>query len=223
MIRTKKQKIIMGWILVWAGLFIVVLYSPVGSPGLYTSQNYYVVNQSVTFKDGAIPNAFKIKSSPEYNDDAPVLPDISESLHSNYASGGYSSASVSSPQGSSYEGGQAQSYQNNNSSGGVAGGGSFIVSRRSGGSAASSGFSMSSGISTMSVTSNLNSTTSKQNITSSTTDTGGGTDPGGDPDGNPIPVGDSWGFLVLLGLCYAAYKTGLHTKNQINPLSGKSE
>jgi len=207
----------MVWILVWAGLLIVVLYSPVGSPGLYTSENYYAGNQITTFKEGAIPNASKIKSSQEYNDNSPELPDISESLHSNYASGGYSSAPVSSSQGSSYGGGQSQSYQNNNSSGGAGGGGSFVVSGRSGGSAASSGFSMSSGISTMSTTSNLNSTSTKQNATSTTTDTGGGTDPGGDPSGDPIPVGDGWGIFILFGMCYIAYKRFLQKKHSNSP------
>jgi len=195
----------MIWILVWAGLLIVVLYSPVGSPDLYTSPNYYAGNQSVMFKDGVIPNASKIKSSQEYNDNVPDLPDVSESLHSNYAAGNYSSSSVSSSQGTSYGGGQTQSYQNNNTSDGGGGGGSFIVSGRSGSSAASSGFSMTSGISSMSLTSKLNSGIPKQMSTSSTQDDGG-TDPGGDPSGDPIPVGDGWGLFLLFGMCYAVYK-----------------
>jgi hypothetical protein len=218
-IRNKKKKLV--WILVWAGLFIAVLYSPIGSPDLYTSKYYYAEYQSVTFKDGTIPNASKIKSSQEYNDDAPELPDISESLHANYAAGNYSSAPVSTSQGSYYGGGQL-SYQNNNSSGSGSGGGSFVVSGRSGSSAASSGFSMTSGITTLSLTTNLNASTSKQSVTNYTTDTGG-TDPGGDPGGNPIPVGDGWGLLVLLGLCYVAYKMVLINKNQLNPHSGKTE
>jgi len=196
----------MGWILVWAGLLIVVLYSPIGSPDLYTSPNYYAGNQSEMFKDGVIANASKIKSSQDYNDNAAELPDISESLHSNYASGNYSSAPVSSSQGYSYAGGQTQSYQNNNSSGIAGGGGSFIVSGRSGGSAASSGFSMTSGISSMSLTSKLSSGIPKQMSTASTQDDGGGTDPGGDPTGDPIPVGDGWGIFILFGMCYAVYK-----------------
>ena len=212
----------MSWILVWAGLLIVVLYSPVGSPDLYTSPNYYAGNQSVMFKDGVIPNASKIKSSQEYNDNVPDLPDISESLHSNYAAGNYSSAPVSSSQGYSYDGGQTQSYQNMNSSGGGGGGGSFVVSGRSRSSAASSGFSMTSGITTLSVTSNINASTPKQSVTNYTTDTGG-TDPGGDPTGDPIPVGDGGGILVLLGLFYAAFKKRLFIKSQLNPHSGKKD
>ena len=194
----------MVWILVWAGLLIVVLYSPVGSPDLYTSPNYYVVNQSVMFKDGVIPNASKIKSSGEYNDNVPDLPEISESLHSNYAAG-YSSAPATSSQGYSYDGGQTQSYQNNNAFGGAGGGGSFVVSGRSGGSAASSGFSMTSGISTMSMTSNVNASAPKQSSNAYIAGTGG-TDPGGDPTGDPIPVGDGWGLFILFGICYAVYK-----------------
>jgi hypothetical protein len=217
---TKKQKGIMVWILVWAGLLIVVLYSPVGSPDLYTSQNYYAGNQSEMFKDGVIPNASKIKSSQDYNDNAAEVPDISESLHSNYASGNYSSAPVSSSQGYSYAGGQTQSYQNNNSSGGAGGGGSFVVSGRSGGSAASSGFSMTSGISTMSVTSNLNTSAPKQSSNAYIAGTGG-TDPGGDPTDPPIPVGDGWGLFILFGICYAVYKKFLQKKRCNSPAGRK--
>jgi hypothetical protein len=206
-IRNKKKKLV--WILVWAVLFIAVLYSPIGSPDLYTSKYYYTEYQSVTLNEGTIPNASKIKSSQEYNDDAPELPDISESLHANYAAGNYSSTPVSTSQGSYYGGGQTLSYQNNNSSGSGSGGGSFVVSGRSGSSAASSGFSMTSGITTLSLTSNLNATTPKQMTTASTEDDGGGTDPGGDPTGNPIPVGDGWGLFVVFGACYAVFKKGL--------------
>ena len=207
---TKKQKNILLGILIWAGLLITVLYSPVGSPDLYTSPNYYVINQNVTFKDGVIPNASKIKSSTEYNDNLPELPDICTSLHSNYAVGNYSSARTSYSQGSFNVGGLTQSYQNNNYSGGGGGGGSFIVSGRSGSSAASSGFSMTSGISTMSLTSNLNAAAPKQNVTNYTADTGG-TDPGGDPTGDPIPVGDGWGILALLCVFY------VFLKSKVNP------
>ena len=195
----------MLWILVWSGLLILVLYSPIGSPYLYSSQGSYVQNQTVSFKDGIIPNASKIKSATEYNDDLPEIPDVSATLHANYAAGNYSSAPTSSSQGYSYGGGQTQSYQNNNTSDGAGAGGSFIISGRSGSSAASSGFSMASGASTMSLTSNLNATTPKQNATTYTTDTGG-TDPGGDPTGPPIPVGDGWGIMVLLGIVYVLFK-----------------
>jgi len=201
----KKHKYILLWIFVWSGLLILVLYSPIGSPFIYTSQASYVQNQNVSFKDGSILNASKIKSTQEYNDNLPEIPNVSASLHPHSASGNYSSASVSSSQGHSYSSGLIQSYQNNNSSVGAGGGGSFIVSGRSGGSATSSGFSMTSGVSTMSLTSNLNATASKQNATSFTTDTGG-TDPGGDPTGDPIPVGDGWGILILLGTIYVLFK-----------------
>ena len=203
-IRNKKKKLV--WILVWAGLFIVVLYSPIGSPYLYTSNNYYTEYQSGTFKDGTIQNASKIKASPEYNDNELDIPDISVNSNTNYSFGSYSSAPISYSQGSSYAEGQTQSYQNNNYSGAAGGGGSFIVSGRSGGSAASSGFSMTSGISTLSLVSKLGSGIPKQMSTSSTEDNGGGTDPGGDPTGNPIPVGDGWGLFFLFGSCYAVYK-----------------
>ena len=217
-IRNIKKKLF--WILVWAGLFIVVLYSPVGSPDLYTSRYYYFEYQSVAFKDGIIPNASKIKSTQEYNDDVPELPDISEYQHANYTVGNYNSAPVSTSQGSYYGGVQTQSYQNNNSSGGGFGGGSFIASGRARSSTASSGFSMTRGITTMSLTSNLNASTPKQSVTYSTTDDGG-TDPGGDPNGNPIPVGDGWGLFIMFGACYAVYKRFLQKTSYDFPAGRK--
>jgi len=201
---TKKQKSIRLWILVWAGLFIVVLYSPFGSPYLYTSKNCYVEYQSFTFENGTIPNASKIKSSPEYNYNELDIPDVSVSSNTNYSVGSYSSAPTSYSQGSSYGGGQTQSYQNNNSFRGAGGGGSFIASGRSGSNAAFSSFSITSGITTLSLTTNLNASVPKQMSTASTEDDGG-TDPGGNPTDNPIPVGDSWGLFIML-MCYAFLK-----------------
>jgi len=207
MIVTKNQKRIMIWMLVWAGLFIAVLYSPVGSPDLYTSKNYYIEYQSVTFKDGTIPNASKIKSPPESSDNDLDIPDVSVGSNTSYSVGNYSSTPVSSLQGYSYGGEQTQSYQNNNTADGGGGGGSFIVSGRSGSSAASSGFSTSSGITTLSLTSDLKVSVPKQ-MSSASTDDDGGTNPGGDPTGNPIPVGDGWGLFIVFGVCYALFKKG---------------
>ena len=33
-----------------------------------------------------------------------------------------------------------------------------------------------------------------------------GIDPGGDFDGNPIPVGDGWGFMIILAIIYAGWQ-----------------
>jgi hypothetical protein len=200
---TKKQKGIMTWILVWAGLLIVVLYSPIGSPDLYYSQNYYMENQSVAV-NGAIANAPKGNYAQDNSDVSMDIPDVSSHLNANYSVG--SSQSSGGSQGSSYSV-QSQSWQNNNSSGSApsgGGGGSFMTGGGSRGSAGSSGVTMTNGITTMSLTTDLTNNSVRQSVTYSGGT--GGTDPGGDPTGNPIPVGDGWGLLLFFGVCYAAFK-----------------
>jgi len=197
----------MVWIIVWAGLLIVVLYSPVGSPGLYSSQNYFIVNQPVTVNTGTTLNAPKAKYSSENNDNDFTIPEVPSELTSNHTAASYQSGSTSSG-GSSYGSLQTQSYQNTNSgSGNMGGGGSFIASGGSkSNSSGSSGITMTNGITSISTTSNMNNNNSKQSVINQTTTIPGGTDPGGDPTGNPIPVGDGWGILVFLGMCYVAFK-----------------
>lgn len=195
----------MTWILVWAGLLIVVLYSPIGSPDLYYSENYYVENQSVTM-NGSIANAPKGNYASDNSGADLDIPDVSSHLNTNYSVGSYQSTSGGF-QGSSYSI-QNQSYQNNNSSGSASfgsGGGSFIAGGGSHGSAGSSGVTMTNGITTMSLTSDLTNMSAKQGANAYLPNTGG-TDPGGDPTGAPIPVGDGWGLLLFFGVCYAVFK-----------------
>ena len=202
----------MVWLIVWAGLLIVVLYSPVGSPDLYSPTNYYVINESTSAGTGTILNAPKGNfESDNYANDESEIPDVSTSSGNSYAVGNYQSADGG-MQGSSY-GVQSQSYQNNNTSGSSdmsGGGSSFFAGGGSHNSAGSSGISMTNGLSTMSLTTNLNSSV-KQNTTAVTTGTGG-TDPGGDPTGAPIPVGEGWCLLFFFGACYAAFKMRFNIK-----------
>ena len=195
----------MVWLIVWAGLLIVVLYSPVGSPDLYSPTNYYVVNQSVSTGNGTILNAPKGSfESDNYSNDDTEIPDVSASSGSSYAVGNYQSGGEGINV-SSY-GVQSQSYQNNSTSGSDGSGGGFLFSGGgSRGSTASSGISMTNGMSTLSLTNNLSSSMTKQNTNTYTPGTGG-TDPGGDPTGAPIPVGDGWFLFFSFGVCYATFK-----------------
>lgn len=198
----------MTWILVWAGLLIVVLYSPVGSPGLYSSQNYYVFNQRAPQSSEGIINSPKRAFSSEDADNGSVIPDIATLPGSNYTTGNYPSANSSS-RGSSYSY-QQSSYQNTNqsSAGGAGGAGVSIIA--SGGSRSSngtSGISMTNGIASISTTDlSTTNTITKQSSQQSTQSTTGGTDPGGDPSGDPIPVGDGWVALLLFGGIYVVLK-----------------
>ena len=207
----KRQKNIVTWILVWAGLLIVVLYSPVGSPDLYSSQNYYAYNRSVPVKSEGIANSLKGTSSSEDADNGSVIPDIATQPGSNYTTGNYQSANSTS-QGSSYSV-QNQSYQNTTQSP-TGGAGSAGVSIIAGGSSRSSngtsGIAMTNGIASISSTDLTTATTiTKQSVPTGTQTTSGGTDPGGDPSGDPIPVGDGWGALLLFGGIYFLFKRNI--------------
>lgn len=50
----KRQKNILIWVLTWAGLLLLVLYSPIGSPDIYTSKQYFAPTHGVSFKGRSI-------------------------------------------------------------------------------------------------------------------------------------------------------------------------
>jgi len=197
----------MTGLIIWAGLLIAVLYSPIGSPDLYYSHNEYAVNQSIPVNAGGIVNAPRSGAVSESNDNGQDMPDLSTPSRTSYSVSSTQSSGGASSQGPSYST-QAQSYQNNNSSGSSqnGGGGSFISGGGSRSSAASSGVTMTNGITTLSTTTILGNQTTKQGATATTNSNNGGTDPGGDPTGPPIPVGDGWELFILFGVCYAAFK-----------------
>ena len=196
----------MYWLLVWAGLLILVLYSPIGSPDLYSSKCSYTEYKSFVTKNGTILNSPKINHSDDFNSDDPNMPELTLETSSNYSVGNYQSTQISDP-GSSYSSLQNRSYRDNNSnSAGQNGGGTIVLAGRSSrSSAGTSGVVMTNGITTLSTTSNLSNTTTKQSVTAD--DPQGGTDPGGDPYGDPIPLGDGWKLLILYGIVYTIYKT----------------
>ena len=195
------------WVLVWAGLLIVVLYSPIGSPDYYSStENYYVTNRPVTLSGGTTLNAPKVNSSEANNSGELIIPDVRLTSKTNFGGGRYSSGNASSG-GSSYGNMSSPSYQNSNAgSGGMSGGVSLIISSGSRSSASSSELTMTNGITTMSLTSKVSNKAPKQNAGLQTLGDEGGTDPGGDPNGDPIPVGDGWGMLILFGTLYLIIK-----------------
>ncbi len=201
----------MTWILVWAGLFILVLYSPIGSPGLYYSQNYYTENLSFA-NPVVITNAPKWNHASDNNEIALDIPDVSSHLNTNYPVGSYQTTGGGF-QSSSYSV-HTQTYQNSNSSefaspGG--GGGSFMVGKGSRNSGGFSGIAMTNGITNLSLTTNLANTQTRQSVYNYQSGSGG-TDPGGDPEGDPIPVGDGWGLLLFFGICYASFKMRCNIK-----------
>ncbi len=207
-----KKKNILVWMFVWAGLLIAVLYSPIGSPDLYSTKGYFVGNQSVNFKDGAIENAPKGGAfTDEDNNNQINVPDYSSSEDNSpkYAVNSYSTAASTSESttSGSYNASQSSAYQNasgSSSSGNMGGGGSTFISHNSSKSSdASSTVTMSTGGITTLSTDLTTSNSTKQAVLSHG---GHGTDPGGNPTGPPVPVGDGWIFLLLLAAGYGAWR-----------------
>ena len=197
----------MYWFLVWAGLLIVVLYSPIGSPDLYTTKSTMMDYQTFVPNKGEILNSPKAKYSDNSNSDESDIPNPGITMKSNYSIKNYPSSQFSNT-GSSYSTIQSQSYRGNNSiSGSQNGGGTIVLAGRSShSSAGTSGVVMTNGITNLSTTSNISNSSTKQSVTADTPQ--GGTDPGGDPTGDPIPVGDGWILFMLFSSLYSILKSG---------------
>jgi len=195
----------MVWILVWASLLIVVLYSPVGSPDLYSSRIHFYDNQYVVLNKELIHNAPKTIHSSNDNQDEDVLPKFNQETKSIHPVGNFQSKR-NVPQESSYSNFQSQSYRSiNTGTENLHESGTTVFAR--GHSRAYEGSStvvIANGITTLSTTQEVSNSSNKQSISSD--QPSGGTDPGGDPVGNPIPVGDDCGVFIFTGLLYALIK-----------------
>ena len=196
----------MTWTIIWAGLLIVVLYSPVGSPELYTTPNFYTEIHNVAVKSGETHNSPKINSPSGTTSDDMDIPDMNLSTKPTYSVLNYQSSNIST-QGTSSGNLQTLSYQSNNSTDGntKVSGTTILANRSSVKSLGSSGTIMTNGIATLSTTSDLSNTTSRQSVNADAIP--GATDPGADPIGDPIPVGDGWGLLIFFGIFYSVFKS----------------
>ena len=160
---TKKRKRILTWILVWAGMLIVVLYSPVGSPDLYSSQNYLVYYRPVAFKSEITAHFPKQSSVTEKIDDGLIIPDINSGLTSKQSIGSYRKVN-SSLNGLSYGINETSTYGKYNS--GSDRSGEVVFSMIAGGdyrnNAGSSEIVMKNSITAQSLTSGGNNSTTRQ-------------------------------------------------------------
>jgi len=202
------QKNILVWVLPLAGLLLVVLYSPIGSPDLYKQRKYFIENQGVNF-NGGIKNAPKGKNN--YQNDEPELsvPDYSSERKNTASSYPVKNTTASYGQTTGYVAIQAKDpFIPNKSSNGSTGneGASFSVGHKS---SRNNSVFQDNGITSLNTDLKLfaDNNTTRQSTQNQLND--GGTDPGGDPTGNPIPVPDGFGFLLLLAIGYAGWKINL--------------
>ena len=203
-----KKKNILVWIFTWAVLLLVVLYSPIGSPDLYSSPDYAGV-PNANLSGSSIGNGANF-SSESGSDNELDIPDYgadesSTKLSASYSYSAPASNNTTSGAVASYSTSGSQTYQNSKdgSSGSTGGGGSTFISNNGsgGGSDASSTVSMSNGgITTLSSNVTTNSTLQAAPPSQTT-----GQHPPHDPK-HPIPVGDGWVFLLLLAASYGIIK-----------------
>ena len=202
------QHTILVWSLVCAGLLIVVLYSPIGSPHFYALPDYSPGVWNLAPINARIANVPKIHAISPNSQDESILPELSTLTPTNRGIANFDSKSNHST-GPFNRSTQYSSYHNvNRASNGVSGS-PFLAGGGMRNSAGASSVIMTNGITTLSLTSDMSKNISKQNMTEQTSATDGTSDPGDEPFGDTIPVGDGWGLLVFLGVCYAFFKRNL--------------
>ncbi len=208
---SKKNKIFI-WLLTWAGLLLVVLYSPLSSPDLYQSNPTFAINQGVSFSNSktiSVPTSHQ-NSSGESQDMG--LPDYSNSNSYSYSSGGsnYSANGVQSGINSTGSSGSNILHVNQQETGASTMGAvnfaaGFTTHSSGTNSVGDNGISTANGFtsSQFNLVITNNTTTTRQAASASKPPY---TDPGGDPKGDPIPVPDGWGFLLSLSVVYLLIK-----------------
>ncbi len=200
-----RKKNIVVWFIVWSGLLLVVLYSPIGSPELYTPKNYFMANQGVQFSSTSIVNYSPSKSGYKraYQDlSAPVydLPDLKDKTTYSVAGSEKTSRSAT-----SYFNGAANptdaTHQNVSPSGGI----DWNLKSLSGKSTKDNSTPQKTGF--LALTTDISSltTTGTRQGTGYALDSGGA-DPGGSPTGDPVPVGDGWELMILFMGGYLLFK-----------------
>jgi len=198
-VQKKKDKILF-WTLSWAALLVAVLYSPMGSPELYYSTEYYY--QNGLYSTGANENI------------PPLVNSSSNKLLQSFSSQTYESEinksiyTISNSQTSKFFFSnsifnQTDNFKSKGNRSGVDGflGNTTILdgSRKDVLADNNSVFSM-----TPTTTLFEGYLNNRQSIGYSSNT--GASDPGEDPIGSPIPVGDNCIFLLFLALGYVLWK-----------------
>jgi hypothetical protein len=202
---------------------LALLYSPWGSPDLYYNQNvYYALNQGVDFsRSGGIRNApdWKSTANSEVDFEAETYEKSRTVSHNtSYNSSPVYARRVASRSGntSRYNAGSSGSTSTGGGGGSFTGGGSTksVVSTTRIQNAFSgmlpAGLGMGQAVVDLSLfgdsTATKNMAMQQKSIV----------DPGYEnPIGEPIPVPEGWGFLIVMGVIYAGYryKTQLKPRN----------
>ncbi len=208
----KRGKNIIFWIITWASLLLLVLYSPIGSPDLYRSDEYFVQSRGVSFEGMNLKNQAKFNTGND-NSSGSISLQVPNSVTSNTINYSYNNSYANSSSVNNHDLAQQSPYQTDYSNSSQSnynymGGDNYMYLK----SGAKSVYT-SPKISNVTITSDLliNQQDNNTSPLLAKTDVTGGTDPGGDP-GNPIPVGDGWEYLLLLAVGYASIRYRIFLK-----------
>lgn len=217
-----RQRIILIWILSSAALCLALLYSPWVSPDLYYNQNtYYALNQGVDFSRSGIGNAPRWDEATDEEVSFETQKYGNSRRGVNYTASSYTHNATSNKS-LAVAGGTYSRYNSHKSQGSSAGGGASFASGNSSTSrsvvsaagiqsAFSSVLPSGLGLGQSNVDLSLfGDSTAMQSVDSPRKSL---SNPGDeDPLGEPIPVPEGWGFLILLAILYAGYRYKLNVK-----------
>ncbi len=201
-----RKKNIIAWLIIWGGLLLVILYSPIGSPDLYTAKKYYVPDQGVQFTGGEIANAPTLKHRIRSTYQETNVPDFNslELNNTSYPVIVPENSFNSKPLDISSPGFIPPiSTQKITGSGSGIGGGMLTFTGKS---TKQTSTTPANGFMALNTTLNGLPGNTLFKANEGTAQDPGGPDPGGGPTGDPIPVGDSWGLFILFGMCYSLLK-----------------
>lgn len=210
----KRRNNILIWLITWASLLLLVLYSPVGSPDMYNKGIYYSSNQGVIFEREGIPNASAYRTASKINNNISVPTNLVETTVSPYSI----NSSLSETKRRNVNGTPPSTTQilKNQSKGAGSSEGGFGsvasgVQKKDNNSVSNNGLSsMSTDLSSLTNNNTFRKGAGGLNepIVYPTT-----TDPGSDPTGPVIPIPDGWGFLLALALAYGVLKRSFFMKS----------
>jgi len=200
----KKEKII-AIIFTWASLFMVVFYSPIVSPDLYSTNDDFVISQSVDFQNGKIENAPRIcRNYTNNSQSSPFETNDSEKsyFHNIVTPSGLNDTKQESTDGSmSYPIGN---YQNRGTISAI----DEVYIRNSATWMSSKKSVLAENNEPVSIagTQTLFGDVKNDRQKIDYSPNSAASDPGDAPIGNPIPVGDGWLYMLFLALGYAIWK-----------------
>jgi len=204
---------IISAVLITGAVFVLFLYSPVGSPELYRPADYatMIINPGVSITPGATGSS-RSKGSSSYT--ATALPSATGTSAKRKLSSQASSGEASS---FGQSAGSASNVFQTSRNVSTSSGGGMLFSGGSGASASGRSSGNNSGASSygfMALATDASPFISKTSAAPATL-FDGGTDPGEDPTGDPIPVTDGWGFLLMMAAGYAVFRNWKMKKLEI--------